>query len=113
MSLFKNRWTKDKTTYSYGELKSDLDTIKVGQIYKFVDGYHTKTPYYAEVVSVGIDSFTTSIPDYHETIIDSNNWGYHKKRMQLAGMKNNIGHLLLNQKNLVKQKVFHNGYEVL
>lgn len=98
LDLFK----KKPKSYCFEKLtKIDLSKVKVGQIYEFRDGYHTKKPYYAEVIDVQRDSFTTSIPDLHETKIDSNNWGYHKKRMFVVGMKKDFGHLLLNQTGLV------------
>lgn len=83
-----------------------MEDVKVGQIYEFTNGYHTKTPYYAEVIDVGHngveDYFKTSIPGYHELeIVKSNNFDYHSKRMRLMGNKTEFGHLLLSQKNLV------------
>lgn len=98
MSLFKNRFTKDIIPIE------KMGTIKVGQIYKFSNGYHTKTDYYAEVTDVDCfeQFFITSIPGYHSLIISrGNNWDYHRKRMELVGNKLEFGHLILNQKGLV------------
>ena len=80
-----------------------LSDVRVGQIYKFINGYHVKTPYYAEVIEVdeiGNEWFKTSIPFHRTVIMDSQNWTYHQKRMILMGHKKEFGYLLLNQKNL-------------
>lgn len=76
--------------------------VKVGQVYKFTNGYHIKRPYYAEVVFLNSDSkdpyFITNIPDYHTLkITPDNNWEYHRARMELMGDTMECGHLLHGQ----------------
>lgn len=100
MSIIKKFFgIKDKTI-----MPIKMEDVRVGQIYEFHNGYHTKNKYYAEVIKVDFHGnyFITSIPDYHQTIISrTNNFEYHRKRMVLVGNKSLFGHLLLNQKNLV------------
>ena len=82
--------------------------FQVGQIYKMyvAERSHVSVPYHVEIIEVGEDFIVTNIPDYHSAKIEQNskweNWSYHIPRMEYIGEKKDFGHLLLNQKGLIK-----------
>lgn len=110
MSWVNKSKRKDVDVMFFERKSLEIKDIRVGQIYQFTNGYHTKTPYYAEVIEVDLSEryFITSIPDYHELKIGTdNNFNYHKQRMALVGDYKDFGHLLKNQKGLVKQNKYN------
>ena len=73
--------------------------FKPGLIIQMAPGYHTKNPYYVEVIMVEENYIVTHIPDRHQLKIykDSPEWSYHIRRMTIIGDKANFKHLLYNQ----------------
>lgn len=64
---------------------------------------HVKVPYFVEIVDVGDDYITTSIPGKHELKIDKGNWDYQTSRMTYVGTKEQYGQLLYNQEGLLPE----------
>lgn len=78
--------------------------IKNGLVIKMAPGYHTRKPYYVEVLffypeaKEGQLKMITGIPGQHRlSMVVGSNWEYHHKRMEIIGMKSEFGHLLHNQ----------------
>jgi len=71
-----------------------------GCIVKMAPGYHTKKPYYVEILRASKDEVITNIPGHHKLSITRNGgaWEYHLKRMTYIGSKVDHGKLLSNQK---------------
>jgi len=79
--------------------------FKVGQVIQMSKGYHTKNPYYVEIVYYnenarnGETIMETSIPMRHKLrMVVGNNWEYHRKRMTIIGDKSEFEHLLYRQR---------------
>lgn len=75
--------------------------FSVGMVIKMEPGYHTKNPYYVEVIEADLfkNRIVTSIPGEHELEISeaNGNWEYHIKRMSAVGTTRTHSHLLHNQ----------------
>jgi len=82
-----------------------LNSFREGMILEMSAGYHTRKPYYVEVIyfnpqaGYGDIIMTTNIPGKHSLDMRiGNNWEYHYRRMTFIGYKREFGHLLKNQK---------------
>lgn len=81
-----------------------ISELYVGLIIKMAPGYHTKKPYYVEVVYLNKNArqgerlMTTNIPGQHKCDMKiGENWNYHHSRMTIMGPKCVYGYLLNNQ----------------
>lgn len=76
--------------------------FKIGHLYQMSPGYHTRKPYYVQVIEIGEDYIVTDIPERHSTKIKmGENWDYHIRRFtHIDKLDCFNSHLLLNQDHL-------------